>query len=52
MNELRKFKVTYWHNGNKKVAEVDAFSKYNAKQRFYLTYPCDDIICVEEVTEE
>ena len=52
MSELKKYKVFYWNNGNKKVAEVEAFSKYNAKQRFYLTYPCDDIIRIEEVTEE
>lgn len=52
MSELKKYKVTYWNNGNIKVANVDAFSKYNAKQRFYLSYPCDDIISIEEVTEE
>lgn len=52
MSELKKYKVCYWHNGNKKVAEIDAYSKYNAKARFYLLHPADDIIRIEEVTEE
>ena len=52
MSELKKFKVVYWSNGNKCVAEVEAYSKYNAKKRFYLTHSCDDIIRIEEVTEE
>lgn len=52
MSDLKKFKVYYWQNGNKKVAEVEAFSKYNAKSRFYLNYSADDIIRIEEVTEE
>ena len=49
---MRKFKVYYWLNGNKKVKKIDAYSKYDAKQRFYLSCPCDDIIRIEEVTEE
>lgn len=48
---MRKFKVTYWHNGNKRVEEVQAHSKYNAKAVFYLSHPCDDIISIEEVTD-
>lgn len=48
---MRKFKVKYWHNGNKCVVEIDASSKYNAKIRFYLDHPTDDIISIEEVTE-
>lgn len=52
MSELKKFKVIYWNNGNKCVAEVEAYSKYDAKRRFYMTYPCDDIIRIEEVAEE
>lgn len=51
MNELRKYKVYYWHNGNKKVAEIEAFSKYNAKARFYLLHSAADIIRIEEVVE-
>lgn len=52
MSDLKKYKVVYWNNGNKCVAEVDAYSKYDAKKRFYLKYPCDDIIRVEEVAEK
>lgn len=48
---LRKFKITYWLDGDKKVKEVLASSKYNAKTRFYLTEKADDIISIEEVTE-
>lgn len=49
---MRKFKVYYWHNGNKMIEEIEAYSKYNAKARFYLLHPADDIIRIEEVTEE
>lgn len=51
MYQLKKFKVIYWLNGNQYVKEVEAYSKYNAKQRFYLTTSADDIIRIEEVTE-
>lgn len=34
------------------VEEIEAYSKYNAKVRFYLTHPADDIIRIEEVAEE
>ena len=51
MNEKRKFKVVYWLRGNLKVVEVEAFSKYDAKRVFYLSYECDDIDHIEEVKE-
>lgn len=51
MNEKRKFKVIYWYRGNKETAEVEAFSKYDAKRVFYMKYAADDIIRVEEVSE-
>lgn len=47
----KKFKVSYWLNGNICVKEIEAFSKYDAKQRFYLTTDAYDIIRIEEVTE-
>ena len=47
----RKFKVLYWYCGNKKKAEVEAYSKYDAKRVFYLSYDADDIIRIEEVKE-
>lgn len=52
MSELKRYKVYYWHNGNKKVEEIEAYSKYNAKARFYMHHSADDIIRIEEVTEE
>ena len=48
---MRKFKIVYWQNGNKRVEEIEAYSKYNAKTRFYLNNPHADIIRIEEVTE-
>lgn len=47
----RKFKVIYWLNGNQCVKEIEASSKYEAKQRFYFTTVADDIIRIEEVKE-
>lgn len=51
MNEKRKFKVVYRLRGNRRTAEVEAFSKYDAKRVFYLTHEADDIIRIEEVKE-
>lgn len=47
----RTFKIIYWSNGRKKVAEVDACSKYDAKMRFYVSHSFTDIIRIEEVTK-
>lgn len=51
MVTLKTWKITYWNKGNKRVAKIQAPSKYAAKNRFYLAYPFDDIISIEEVTE-
>lgn len=52
MNNIkRKFKVIYWLSNNQCVKEVEAYSKYDAKRVFYLTYSADDIIRIEEVKE-
>lgn len=51
MNEKRKFKVVYWLRGNRRVAEVMAYSKYDAKRVFYMRYEADDIDHIEEVVE-
>ena len=48
----KKFKVIYWSNGRKRVVEIEASSKYDAKTKFYFKHPCDDIIRIEEVTED
>ena len=47
----RKFKITYWLNGDIKVKEVYANSRYEAKMRFYLTEKFDDLVSIQEVVE-
>jgi hypothetical protein len=51
MVSKKKYKITYWLCGNKRVATIEATSKYNAKVQFYLSKQADDIISIEEVTE-
>ena len=45
---LRKFKIIY--NGNLET-EIEAFSKYNAKQKFYAKFPRATIVFVKEIEE-
>lgn len=45
---LRKFKITYRAVFKHRTVEMQAFSKYDAKQRFYRTYPKYEIIKIEE----
>ena len=49
---LRKFKVTYRAVLKQHTVEIQAFSKYDAKQRFYRTYPKCVIVMIEEVAED
>lgn len=49
---LKKFKVNYKAVRKEGIVEIDAFSKYDAKQRFYRTYPKYEIISIEEVSDE
>ena len=46
---LRKFKITYRAVLKHRTVEMQAFSKYDAKQRFKRTYPKYEIISIEEV---
>lgn len=48
---LRKFIVTYRAVVKHRTKEIEAFSKYDAKQRFLRTYPKYEIIHIEEVEE-
>lgn len=50
-NTKRKFKVVYWLRGNRRTAEVEAYSKYDAKRVFYMNYDADDIDHIEAVEE-
>lgn len=45
---LRKFKVTYRAVKKQNTMEIEAFSKYDAKQRFRRTYPKYEIVRIEE----
>lgn len=46
---LRKYKITYRAVLKYRTVVMEAFSKYDAKQRFYRTYPKYEIISTEEV---
>lgn len=46
---IKKYKITYRAVLKHRTMEIDAFSKYDAKQRFYRMYPKYEIIQVEEV---
>lgn len=48
---MKKYKITYWNNGNLLVTTIEAESKAQAKCFFYMTIPCDDIKEIEEVTD-
>ena len=49
---MKTWKILYWHCGNKKVLKLQAASKYAAKVQFYVQHPADDIISIEEVTDD
>ena len=48
---IRKFKITFRAVLKHRTVEMEAFSKYDAKQRFYRIYPKYEIIQIEEVQE-
>ena len=49
---LRKYKITYRAVKNQRTVEMMAFSKYDAKQRFYRTYPKYQVVKIEEADNE
>lgn len=49
---IKKYKITYRAVLKHRTVEIQAFSKYDAKQRFYRTYPKYEIIKIEEIQEE
>lgn len=51
MNMPRKFKITYRAVSKQHTVELLAFSKYDAKKKFYNKYPRHEIIKIEEVSE-
>ena len=44
---LKKFRITYEFSGWVSAYEVEASSKYNAKQKFYNKYPRAKVIKIE-----
>lgn len=49
---IKKYKITYRAVLKHRTVVMEAFSKYDAKQRFYRTYPKYEIITVEELKDE
>lgn len=49
---IKKYKITYRAVIKHRSVVMDAFSKYDAKQRFYRTYPGKEIISIEETDNE
>ena len=44
------YKITYRAVLKHRTVEIEANSKYDAKQRFYRRYPTYDIVKIEEVS--
>ena len=46
---IKKYRITYRAVLKHRTVIMEAFSKYDAKQRFYRTYPKYEIVSIEEV---
>lgn len=49
---LRKYKITYRVGLRLRTITIEATSKYNAKQRFYVQYPKYEIIKTEVIEDD
>ena len=49
---LRKYKITYRVGLRLRTIMIEATSKYNAKQRFYIQYPKYEIIKTEVIEDD
>lgn len=49
---IKKYKITYRAVIKHRSVVMEAFSKYDAKQRFFRTYPGKEIVSIEEVDNE
>lgn len=49
---IRKFLITYRAVSKHHTVVMDAFSKYDAKKRFYRTYPKYEVVSIVEVSED
>ena len=48
---IKKYKITYRVVKRERTVEIMAFSKYDAKQRFYRSYPKYEIVKIEEMAD-
>ena len=48
---IKKYKITYRVGQKLSTVEIEASSKYNAKQRFYFQFPKGEIVKMEESDE-
>lgn len=49
---LKKYRITYITAKSQGAAVIQARSKYDAKQKFYLKYPKYEIVKIEEVDND
>lgn len=49
---LRKYKITYRVGQSLRTVIIEATSKYNAKQKFYIQYPKYEIVRTEVVEDD
>lgn len=49
---VRRFRITYEFAGFVSAYIVEASSKYNAKQKFYVKFPRAKVLKIEPVGEE
>ena len=48
---MKKYKITYWLNGNILTVDTEAQDELQARIYFNILFPNDDIISIEEVAE-
>ena len=48
---IKKYKITYRAVIKHRTVIMKAFSKYDAKQRFFRTYPKHEIVAIEEAKD-
>lgn len=49
---LKKYKITYRVGQSLRTVTIEASSKYNAKQKFYIQYPKYEIVRTEVVEDD
>ncbi|MGN0805362.1 MAG: hypothetical protein ACI4MS_08270 [Candidatus Coproplasma sp.] len=49
---MKKYRIVYWNNGNKRVFELEAENLLQARVVFEMYCPNDDIIEIKEKQDE